>query len=99
MSWLLYAAVDTGMHVSFQLEFSLDVCPGVGLLDHMITFFFLRNLHTALPSSVIGHLGCLTYNSRILAIICCYGHWDACPGVGLLGHMVTVFKESLYCSP
>ena len=27
--------------------------------------------------SVIGHLGCLIYESHVLATICCYGHWDA----------------------
>ena len=87
------------MHVSFQIRVFSRCMPRSGITGSYDNFFFLRNLHTALHSSVIGHLGCLTYNSHILAIICCYGHWDACPGVGLLGHMVTVFKESLYCSP
>ena len=35
------AAVDIGMHVSFGLEFSLDVCPGVGPLDHTVTLFLV----------------------------------------------------------
>ena len=32
------AAVNIGAHVSFPVEFSsfLDMCPGVGLLDHVI---------------------------------------------------------------
>ena len=32
----------------FELWFSLDICPGVGLLDHMVALFlgFLRSLHT-----------------------------------------------------
>ena len=31
----------------FKLEFSLDIRPGMGLQDHMVTIFrFLRNLHT-----------------------------------------------------
>ena len=30
------AAVNTGMHVSFQMVFSLYICLGVGLLDHMV---------------------------------------------------------------
>ena len=36
----------------FKLEFSLDICPGVRLLYHMVTLFliFLRNLHTVLCS-------------------------------------------------
>ena len=33
----------------FELEFSSDTCPEMGLLDHMVTVFsFLRNLHTVL---------------------------------------------------
>ena len=34
------AAINTGVHV-FELEFSSfpDICPGVGLLDHMATLF------------------------------------------------------------
>ena len=35
----------------FKLEFLPDTCPGVGLLDHMVTIFsFLRNLHIVLHS-------------------------------------------------
>ena len=33
------AAVNTGAHVSFQIWFLLGVCPGVGLLDHMVVLF------------------------------------------------------------
>ena len=33
------AAVNIGVDVSFQ--FSPDICPGVGLLDHMITLFLV----------------------------------------------------------
>ena len=35
----------------FELEFSPDICLGVGLQDHMATsiFSFLRNLHTVFP--------------------------------------------------
>ena len=28
--------MNTGVHVSFQLQFSPDICPGVGLLDHTV---------------------------------------------------------------
>ena len=37
------AAMDTGVHVSFEWEFSSfpTICPGVGLLDHMVTLFFV----------------------------------------------------------
>ena len=42
----------TGMNVSFELEFSLNLCTGVGLLDYMVTliFPFLRNFQTSLHS-------------------------------------------------
>ena len=45
------AAVNIGAHV-FKLEFYLDICPEVGLLDHMAILFFsfLRNLCTVLYS-------------------------------------------------
>ena len=33
------AALNIGVHVSFELEFSLDICPGVGLLDHIVALF------------------------------------------------------------
>ena len=33
------AAVNTGVHVSLQTRFSLDMCPGVGLLGHMVALF------------------------------------------------------------
>ena len=35
------AAINIGVHVSFQIEFSLGICPRVGLLDHMITLFLV----------------------------------------------------------
>ena len=35
----------------FELLFSQSICLGVGLLDPMIVFSFLRNLHTVLHSS------------------------------------------------
>ena len=40
----------------FRLCFSLDICPGVGLLDHMIVLFFssLRNLHIVLHNDCIN---------------------------------------------
>ena len=30
------ATMNTGMHVSFESWFSLVICPGVGLLGHMV---------------------------------------------------------------
>ena len=32
------AAMNIGVHV---LEFCLDICPGVGLLDHMVILFLV----------------------------------------------------------
>ena len=31
------AAVNIGVHVSFQIRVFSDICPGMGLLDHMVT--------------------------------------------------------------
>ena len=48
-----FAAMNTGENASFSIIACLDICPGVGLLDHTITIFnFWRNLHTVL------HRGC-----------------------------------------
>ena len=30
------ASMNTGVHASFELWFSLGICPGVGLQDHMV---------------------------------------------------------------
>ena len=35
------ATMTTGMHVSFQMVFFSDMCPGVGLLDHMVAVFLV----------------------------------------------------------
>ena len=46
------ATANTGVHVSFQLQFSPDICPGVGLLDHMVVLclgFLKKYLFIWLP--------------------------------------------------
>ena len=35
------AVVNIGVHVSFELWFSPDICPGVGLQDHMVALFLV----------------------------------------------------------
>ena len=35
------AAVNIEVHVSFELWFSQDICPGVGLLDHRVSLFLV----------------------------------------------------------
>ena len=44
------AAMNIGVHDVFEVRSSLDICPGVGLLGHMVVLFlaFLRTLHTIL---------------------------------------------------
>ena len=35
------AAINIGVHVCLELEFCLDMCPGVGLQDHMTTLLLV----------------------------------------------------------
>ena len=35
------AAMNIGVHMFFELWFSLDVCPEVGLLGHMVILFLV----------------------------------------------------------
>ena len=34
-------SMNIGIHVSFELQFCLDLCLGVGLLDHMVILFLV----------------------------------------------------------
>ena len=45
--------MNLGMHVSFEIWFSLDICLGVGLQDYIVTLFlvFLRNILPVLHSA------------------------------------------------
>ena len=46
LAFVTSAAMNTEVHVSFQLEFLsfLGMCPGVGSLDHMVTLFLVYYL-------------------------------------------------------
>ena len=54
MLWLLWIVLlqTLGYMYLFKLEFSPDTCPGMGLLDHVVTLFlvFLRTFHTVFHS-------------------------------------------------
>ena len=54
MSWLLLTLVHMCI---FELQFCSDMCPGVGLLDHMV-ISFLRNLHT------VSNSGCTNVHAH-----------------------------------
>ena len=43
MTWLFEpsAAMNVGVRASFELQFYLGICPGVGLLDHIATLFLV----------------------------------------------------------
>ena len=38
--WILLGHMYTWTHVYFSIMFSLGICPGVGLQDHMVVLFF-----------------------------------------------------------
>ena len=54
---VLAIANSASLNIGVHLWFSLDRCPGVGLLGHVVVLFlvFLRKLHT------VFHSGCTSY--------------------------------------
>ena len=71
------------MHL-FKLEFSplLDMCPGVGLLDQVVTLFLnLRNLYTIIHSDCTNlHFNQLSMFSRVYVSLICLT-WNVCPWI------------------
>ena len=54
------AAMNIRVHVSFRIMFALNMCPRMGLQDHMVSFIFsfIKNLHAVL------HSGCTNLHSQ-----------------------------------
>ena len=59
----------------FELEFSLGMCPGVGLLDHMIVLFLV--LFFLLKNSIYLFMA-------VLGLHCCKQAFSSCGEWGLL---------------
>ena len=73
------AAMNIGVHVLFELEFSPDICLGVGLQYHMATqirlFFFLI-------VAVLVAWSCLTLGHHVDCILCPWNSLGKNTGVG-----------------
>ena len=67
------AAMNTGVYIS-ELEFSSfpDICPGVGLLDHMATLFlvFLGSLHSVFIIMTANFIFYISFSYLILFLFC-----------------------------
>ena len=88
----------------FELEFSLGICPGVGLLDHMIVlflFFFLLKNSIYLFMAVLGLHCCKqafsSCGEQVLPSSCnaqrCLLLWNM--GSGLKGSVVVAHRLQL----
>ena len=92
-SWLLKIVLQwtLGCMYLFEVWFSPDICPVVGLLDHLVVLFlvfplFLRNLCTVLPGGCTNlhcHQQCrrLLFTHSLAFIVCRLfddGHSDWC---------------------
>ena len=72
------AAVNVSMDVSFGIIFSLDICPGVGLVDHVVAlflvfkgtsiFFSIMALPVYIPTNSVGGFPFLHILSNIYCL-------------------------------
>ena len=69
------AAVNLGVHVSFGIKsFCLDICPGVGLLGHMVIPFLVFHMlsiivaPTYIPTNSVGGF---TFSTSSPAFVIC----------------------------
>ena len=69
--------MNSVVHVSFQIMFCLDICPGVGLLDHMVVLYLVF-WGTSILFSIVIIPVCVPTNSVggfpflcTLSSICC----------------------------
>ena len=78
----------------FELEFSSDICPGMGFLDHMVTLFVAfewtstlfstaRGQFTVLPTVYSGSLCSTPYLGSAICELCNDGHSGCC---GVMPH-------------
>ena len=59
------AAVNIGVHVFFKLCFSLNICPGMVLLDHMVVLYSVfKEISILLFSIVVAPIYILTNSVR-----------------------------------
>ena len=73
------AAMNIGVHVLFELEFSPDICRGVGLQYHMTTqirLFFLN------CGKVLVARSCLTLGPHVDCVLCPWNSLGKSTGVG-----------------
>ena len=54
------ATMNIGVHVPFRIEFCLDACLGVGLLDHMLTLFLVFK-GSSILFSIMAHTNLRSY--------------------------------------
>ena len=56
------SCMNTGVHISFQIVFSLDICPGMRLLDHRVVLCLIFEGTSLLFSTVVLPINMPTNN-------------------------------------